>query len=93
MFHIKTKLGESSIHGVGLFADEDVSEGDVVYVANLSVDLVLSDDELKYVNAVAEGELHLEYLFPDNLSEAKRLANHPALLWKIHNVQQEKNKP
>jgi predicted nucleotidyltransferase component of viral defense system len=54
--------------------------------------LVLSDDELKYVNAVAEGELHLEYLFPDNLSEAERLANHPALLWKIHNVQQEKKK-
>ena len=45
MFHIKTKLGESSIHGIGLFTDEDISEGDVIYVANLSIDLILSDDK------------------------------------------------
>ena len=37
-----------------------------------------------------EGELHLECLVPDNLAGAARLAKHPALLWKIHNVQQEK---
>ncbi|MDZ7844744.1 MAG: nucleotidyl transferase AbiEii/AbiGii toxin family protein [Anaerolineales bacterium] len=54
--------------------------------------LELSAGELKYINAVTQGELHLEYLFPDNISAAERLANHPALLWKIHNVQQEKNK-
>lgn len=52
--------------------------------------LELSDEEQRYVNAVAEGELHLEYLFPDNLAEAARLAKHPALLRKIQNVRQEK---
>jgi predicted nucleotidyltransferase component of viral defense system len=52
--------------------------------------LVLSDDELAYVNAVAEGELHLEYLFPNDKAEAERLAEHPALLWKIKNVRETK---
>ena len=48
--------------------------------------LVLSDEEQRYANAVAEGELRLEYLFPNNTKEAARLVKHPALLWKIHNV-------
>ncbi len=55
--------------------------------------LDLSDSELKYVNAVAEGELHLAYLFPKDAGEATRLAKHPALLWKIQNVRQEKTRP
>lgn len=36
--------------------------------------LKLSADELKYINAVTKGELRLEYLFPDNLSAAEKLA-------------------
>lgn len=55
--------------------------------------LDLSENELKYVNAVAEGELRLEYLFPKDSGEATRLAKHPALLWKIQNVRQEKTRP
>jgi len=50
--------------------------------------LLLSDEEQRYVNEVTEGELRLEYLFPNNPKEAARLAKHPALLWKIQNVQQ-----
>lgn len=50
--------------------------------------LVLSDEEQRYVNEVSEGALRLEYLFPNNPKEAARLTKHPALLWKIQNVQQ-----
>lgn len=33
MLMVKTKLGLSKIQGVGLFADEDISEGTIVYKA------------------------------------------------------------
>lgn len=37
--------------------------------------------------AVQRGELKPELLFPDDPEEAGRLAAHPAILWKIQNVQ------
>ena len=53
MFHIKYHLDKSSIHGIGIFADEDISEGSIVYSINDALDLIvsasdfsnLSDDE------------------------------------------------
>ena len=48
--------------------------------------LSLQPHEQEYVAAIHRGELRLDLLFPDDPSEARRLAGHPAIQWKIENV-------
>lgn len=43
MFHVKTKLKESKIHGIGLFADQDIKENTIVYSASDKLNLRLSE--------------------------------------------------
>jgi uncharacterized cupin superfamily protein len=45
MFYVKVKLKESKIHGIGLFADEDIPKGKTVYSDNNKLDLFLSEKE------------------------------------------------
>ena len=45
MFHIKTLIKKSSLHGIGLFADENVFKGQNVYTENQKLDLFLSNKE------------------------------------------------
>ena len=51
MFHIKTKLKISRLHGIGLFADENILKGQKVYTENPTLDLFLSDEELSKLPA------------------------------------------
>jgi predicted nucleotidyltransferase component of viral defense system len=48
--------------------------------------LSLETHEQEYIAAIQRGELRLDLLFPDDASEAIRLAEHPAIQWKIANV-------
>jgi len=48
--------------------------------------VALTPNEEGYIAAVGRGDLPLDTLFPDSSEEAARLAQHPALLWKIENV-------
>lgn len=45
MFHVKIKLKESEIHGIGLFAGRDISKGEKIYTGNEKLDLFLSEEE------------------------------------------------
>jgi len=47
MFHIKTKLGESKIDGIGLFSDQEILVGQKVYTPNPSLDLKISKPEFE----------------------------------------------
>ena len=49
--------------------------------------LSLRKNERDYVAAISGGDLNLSLLFSQDKQEAKRLAGHPALLWKMTNVQ------
>ena len=42
MFYIKYKIKKSNIHGLGLFADENISQGTKIYEENPLLDLLLS---------------------------------------------------
>lgn len=42
MFHVKVKLKESDLHGIGLFADQHIKKGQAVYTINESLDLKIS---------------------------------------------------
>ena len=48
--------------------------------------MMLSDNETEYITAIQRGTLLLDLLFPDEPEEAKRMALHPAILWKLVNV-------
>ncbi len=45
MFYVKAKLKESPIHGIGLFADEDIPKGEKIYSNNPKLDLNISLEE------------------------------------------------
>ncbi len=59
--------------------------------------MTLSNDEAKYIASIQRGELYPELLFSDSPEEAKRMASHPAILWKLVNARahlaQRKAKP
>jgi len=46
----------------------------------------LGDNEAKYIASIQQGELYPELLFTDDPEEGNRMALHPAILWKLHNV-------
>lgn len=45
MIHIKYKLDKSDKHGIGLFADEDLKEGQLVYTASPILDLNITQEQ------------------------------------------------
>lgn len=48
---VKTVIKSSPIHGIGLFADEDIMKGQVVWRFDPIVDLVLTDEQLATLDA------------------------------------------
>lgn len=50
--------------------------------------LSLAPSEDEYLVATQRGEIKMELLFPNDMDNAKRMAEHPAILWKIHNVRE-----
>ena len=54
--------------------------------AVLSDFMTLRPNEAAYIASIERGELCPELLFPDDPEAAKRIAEHPAILWKITNV-------
>ena len=48
--------------------------------------LALQANEEKYLACIHDGILRLDLLFPEDATEAARLARHPAIKWKIKNV-------
>ncbi|MBX2866640.1 SET domain-containing protein [Candidatus Kaiserbacteria bacterium] len=45
MIHIKYKLDKSNRHGVGLFTDEDLEKGQLVYTASPLLDVDLTQEQ------------------------------------------------
>jgi predicted nucleotidyltransferase component of viral defense system len=48
--------------------------------------LSLTPNEEEFIAAIQRGELRPERLLPDDAEEVERIANHPAIRWKIANV-------
>jgi SET domain-containing protein len=45
MIHISYKLKASELHGVGLFANEDIKSGQLIYTASPLLDLNITQDQ------------------------------------------------
>ncbi|MBC2711205.1 MAG: nucleotidyl transferase AbiEii/AbiGii toxin family protein [Desulfosarcina sp.] len=69
--------------GKALLQPGDLVEHSWASIAPL---MMLADNEAKYVASIQRGELYPELLFPDDPEEAKRIAAHPAILWKLVNA-------
>lgn len=53
MLTVKTVLKPSSIHGLGVFADEPIKKGQIIWEAEYLLDLILSEKELERLPAAA----------------------------------------
>ena len=47
MLLVKTKIGTSKIHGIGLFADQDISKGTIVWSFDPLIDKTLTNSEIE----------------------------------------------
>jgi uncharacterized protein len=45
MIHIKYKLDKSAVHGIGIFADQDVKKEQVIYTASPILDLNITQSQ------------------------------------------------
>ena len=62
MLLVKTHLGKSKINGIGLFADEFISKGKVIWKFTPGFDFVLTKKELNKLPEVAKSwVLHFSY--------------------------------
>jgi len=58
MMTVHTKLAPSPLAGIGLFADEDIPKGTVVWKFNPTIDLLLSEDKIKSLSDAAQRQVH-----------------------------------
>ena len=82
MLLVKTKLGQSKIHGIGLFADEFITKGTLVWKYVPGFDLKFTKEELEKFPPVAKDfVLNYAYLSKDTgydilCSDNARFYNH-----------------
>lgn len=57
MIHIKYKLKASELHGVGLFADQPIKHGDIIYTASPLLDLNITQEQFDSLNQKEKDEI------------------------------------
>ena len=57
MINIKYKLKESPIHGIGMFADQDIDEGQVVATSSPKLDVNISQGEFDSLESREQAEI------------------------------------
>lgn len=73
MFTVKIKLKESPIHGIGLFADEDIPKGKIIYLANPKLNLLLTQEEFSKLSS-NEKETIQHYGYYDKIKKKWHLS-------------------
>ncbi len=58
MLLVKTKIKDSKIHGIGLFANEFISKGEMVWKYMPNFDLLLSKEEIGQLSESAKEQTH-----------------------------------
>lgn len=57
MLLVKTKLGVSRIHGIGLFADEFIKEGTVIWKFDALIDLRFAEEKIERLSQAAREQI------------------------------------
>lgn len=58
MLVVRTFIKESSIAGIGLFADQDIPRGAKIWIFQKDFDLVLSPSTISHLPVIAQEHLH-----------------------------------
>lgn len=92
MLLIKTKIGVSSVHGIGLFANQFIPKGSVTWQFNPVVDVGFTDEVINTLPEIARKTfLHYTY-FDKDLSrhilcaDDQRFINHSSDNWNIEST-------
>ncbi len=82
MIHITYKIKKSNTHGIGLFADQDIQAGDLVYTPSPLLDVDLTQSEFDSLNVAEQREVKYYGYFNQKTSrwhvayDAIRVLNH-----------------
>jgi SET domain-containing protein len=57
MIHIQYKLDKSKYHGIGLFADQNIKKGQLIYTASPTLDLNITKEQFDSLNEVEQKEV------------------------------------
>ena len=57
MIHIKYKLDKSPIHGIGIFADQDIKKGQLIFTAEPILDVNITEDQFSSLNDTEKKEI------------------------------------
>jgi len=57
MIHIKYKLNKSNLHGIGLFTDEDIKRGQLIYSASPLLDVNITREQFNSLDEKEKNEL------------------------------------
>lgn len=82
MLKVRTKIGESSVHGIGLFADEFIAKGTITWEYHPEFDIAISQEALDELPVVTKDYM-LYYCYIDKLlnkyilcADHQRFINH-----------------
>ena len=57
MIHIKYKLDKSKLHGIGLFTEEDLKKGQLVYTASPLLDVNITQEQFNSLDEREKKEI------------------------------------
>lgn len=57
MIHIRYKLDRSAIHGIGIFADQDIQEGQLIYTVSPLLDVNITQEQFDSLSAEEKKEV------------------------------------
>ena len=67
MLLVKTRIAPSAIHGIGLFADEFIPKGTIIWEFTHGYDVYVTPEQIRVLPAAAQASL-LKYCHRDDLS-------------------------
>lgn len=95
MIHISYKIKASPTHGIGLFADQDISSGDLIYTPNPLLDVDITEEQYQSLKPEEQREVGYYGYFNKKTQkwhvafDAIRILNHGAAA--VANVTQDED--
>ncbi len=95
MIHIKYKIKDSPVHGIGLFSDQKIKKGELIYTPSPLLDVDLTQEQFDSLSVPEQQEVAYYGYFHTNTYryhvafDAIRILNHADL--GVANVTQDEN--
>lgn len=57
MIHIKYRLDKSTVHGIGIYADQDIKKGEIIFTASPILDVDITQEQFNSLNEAEQKEV------------------------------------